>query len=301
MGDPSNTRRSRDSAPPSQAMPPHNHMHSHVHRHDRSRGISKQPLGTGLPRHVHDALARYEKDVPKATYTAAGLWRMRTAAFKASAEASKAQTAKPKPPVPMWTTEPAVPPAATRFRLGERVTLSGMDLVQYNGQSGVIQSMEGSKIVLKFDSGKVARCCSSKASPLVTPSQTTHEDMADPDDEWMSSFGDEALDIFAGTLDGEGIDLTDQISSDDITLTDPAPTTKIRSTPAHLGEHFAQAVKRPGKACRIDMSTTHEPTRPEQLASGSTNSGDLLDQSIDGLLNDWFDGEFSSDCLQITA
>lgn len=287
-------------------MPPHNHTHhSHGHGHSQRGGIiSKQPLGTAFPRHVHAALARYEKDQSgSTTYTAAWLWRMRTAAFKASEEAAKAQAAaKLKPPVPVFSPEePTVPSAATRFRLGERVTLHGMDLVQYNGQSGVVQHMEGSKLVLKFDSGKVARVCCSRASPAaVTPASQPSQDehiALDLDEEWMEHFGDEALDIFAGTLDGDGIDL-DGIGCDkSAPRTEPAAPTKPApcSKLAHLGAHFHRAVQPPGKACRLEKST-QEPTTSEQPTSGSTD-GDVLDV----LLNDWFDGEFSSDCLQMTA
>lgn len=61
---------------------------------------------------------------------------------------------------------------ATQFCAGERVTLRNMDLRQYNGQAGIVQRNEGSKIVLKLDSGKFARVCSSKAFPESTVSTT---------------------------------------------------------------------------------------------------------------------------------
>merc|ERR1711959_646628 len=289
MGDPSNTRRSRDSAPPSQAMPPHNHMHSHVHRHDQGRGISKMQHGTSFPRHVHEALARYEKDVPKATYTAAGLWRMKTAAFKA-AEAAKAQAgARPKPPVPVFPEETT---PATQFCAGERVTLRNMDLRQYNGQAGIVQRNEGSKIVLKLDSGKFARVCSSKAFP----------ESMDLDD-FITNCDPQLLDVFAG-VDAD-TDL-DPISDKQPTATPSKPASSTSSTKAaalhsplaHLGTHFQQAVQRPGKACQLSM---HVPKTDRDCGEAVTAAQGTTD-NIDMLLHDWFDNEFLSEMsLQISA
>jgi len=264
--------------------------------------------GTSFPRHVHEALARYEKDVSKATYTAAGLWRMKTAAFKAAeaakaqagarpkapvpvfAEAAKAQAgARPKAPVPVFPEETT---PATQFCAGERVTLRNMDLRQYNGQAGIVQRNEGSKIVLKLDSGKFARVCSSKAFP----------ESMDLDD-FITNCDPQLLDVFAG-VDAD-TDL-DPISDKQPTATPPKPASSTSSTKAaalhsplaHLGTHFQQAVQRPGKACQLSM---HVPKTDRDFGEAVTAAQGTTD-NIDVLLHDWFDNEFLSEMsLQISA